>query len=53
MLKVLVRYNVDVKIMCGNLFENFVFYLVLYYKLYYLYYFFEFVWGNDNWWKYL
>lgn len=53
MFKVLVKYNVEVKIMCGDFFENFVLYLVLYYKLYYFYYFLKFILGSDNWCKYL
>lgn len=53
MSKVLVKHNVDVKITCGDSFENSVFHLASYHKLHYLHYLSEFLLGNDNWQKYL
>ena len=53
MSKVLVKHNVDVKITCGDSFENSVFHLASYHKLHYLHYLSEFVQGSDNWQKYL
>ena len=53
MSKVLVKHNVDVKITCGDSFENSVFHLASYHKLHYVHYLSEFVQGSDNWQKYL
>ena len=53
MSKVLVKHNVDVKITCGDSFENSVFHLASYHKLHYLHYLSEFLLGKDNWQKYL
>ena len=52
MSKVLVKHNVDVKITCGDSFENSVFHLASYHKLHYLHYLSEFLLGKDNWQKY-
>ena len=53
MSKVLVKHNVDVKITCGDSFENSVFHLASYHKLHYLHYLYEFLLGKGNWKKYL
>lgn len=53
MSKVLVKHNVDVKITCGDSFENSVFHLASYHKLHYLHYLSEFLLGNGHWQKYL
>ncbi len=53
MSKVLVKHNVEVKITCGDPFENSVFHLASYHKLHYLHYLSEFLKGSDNWEKYL
>jgi len=53
MSKVLVKHNVDVKITCGDSFENSVFHLASYHKLHYLHYLSEFLLSKDNWKKYL
>ena len=53
MSKVLVKHNVEVKITCGDSFENSALHLASYHKLHYLHYLSEFILGNDNWRKYL
>ena len=53
MPKVLVKHNVEVKITCGDPFENSVLHLASYHKLHYLHYLSEFLLGSDNWRKYL
>ena len=53
MSKVLVKHNVEVKITCGDPFENSVLHLASYHKLHYLHYLSEFLLGSDNWRKYL
>lgn len=53
MSKVLVKHNVDVKITCGDSFENSVFHLASYHKLHYVHYLSEFLLSKDNWKKYL
>ena len=53
MSKVLVKHNVDVKITCGDSFENSVFHLASYHKLHYLHYLSEFLLGKENWKRYL
>ena len=53
MSKVLVKHNVEVKITCGEPFENSVLHLASYHKLHYLHYLSEFLLGSDNWRKYL
>jgi len=53
MSQVLVKHDADVKITCGNFFENSVFHLPSYHKLHYLHYLSEFARGSDNWQKYL
>ena len=53
MSKVLVKHNVEVKITCGDSFENSVLHLASYHKLHYLHYLSEFLLGCGNWRKYL
>lgn len=53
MSKVLVKHNVEVKIMCGDRFETSALHLISYHKLHYLHYLQEFFLGLDNWQKYL
>ena len=53
MSKVLVKHNVEVKITCGDSFENSVLHLASYHKLHYLHYLSEFLLGSDNWRNYL
>jgi len=53
MSKVLVKHNVEMKITCGDSFENSVLHLVSYHKLHYLHYLSEFLLGSGNWRKYL
>ena len=53
MSKVLVKHNAEVKITCGDPFENSILHLASYHKLHYLHYLSEFLLGTDNWRKYL
>ena len=53
MAKVLVKHDVEVKIICGDPFEISAFHLISYHKLHYLHYLHEFFLGSDNWQKYL
>lgn len=53
MAKVLVKHDVEVKIICGDPFEISTFHLISYHKLHYLHYLHEFFLGSDNWQKYL
>lgn len=53
MSKVLVKHNVEVKIICGDLFEISALHLISYHKLHYLHYLHEFFLGRDNSQRYL
>ena len=53
MAKVLVKHDVEVKIICGDPFEISAFHLISYHKLHYLHYLHEFFLGTDNWQIYL
>ena len=53
MAKVLVKNDLEVKIICGDPFEISAFHLISYHKLHYLHYLHEFFLGSDNWQKYL
>lgn len=53
MAKVLVKHDVDLKIVCGDPFEISTFHLASYHKLHYLHYIYDFSTGLDNWQRYL